>query len=113
MPNHVGERDRGRLIRQPSVGEKTHGGYARGVNHAGNAFLARDAQQFTRTRHVGGVHLFRISDPKPVIGRHMHDRITTGNGAAQRFHLQQIAGDCFGGEPGEIFELAGRADEDA
>jgi hypothetical protein len=43
----------------------------------------------------------------------MHHRITTRNGAAERIHLQQIAEDRFSGQPGEIFELAGGADQDA
>jgi hypothetical protein len=42
----------------------------------------------------------------------MHDSITPGNGAAQRFHLKQITNHGFGGESGQIFELAGGADED-
>jgi hypothetical protein len=43
----------------------------------------------------------------------MHDRITAGNGTAQRVHVQQVADDGFGWEAGEIFEFAGRTDEDA
>jgi hypothetical protein len=42
----------------------------------------------------------------------MHDRITAGNGAAQRFHFEQVAGYGFSRDRGEIFELAGGADED-
>jgi hypothetical protein len=57
--------------------------------------------------------LFRISDPKPVVGRHMHDRITTRDGVAQRFHLQQVAGDGLGRQAGEVFELAARTNEEA
>jgi hypothetical protein len=42
----------------------------------------------------------------------MHHSIAPGNGAAERVHPQQITNDGFGGESGEIFELAGGADED-
>ena len=83
------------------------------MNKPGHAFFARDAQQFTSTGHVGGMHLFRISDPKPVVGRHMHNRITTRNRLAQRFHLQQVAGDGLGRQAGEVFELAARTNEEA
>jgi hypothetical protein len=43
----------------------------------------------------------------------MHDRVTAGNCAAQRVDLQQVTGYGLGREAGEIFELAGGADEDA
>jgi hypothetical protein len=43
----------------------------------------------------------------------MHNRITTRNGFAQRFHLQQVAGDGLGLQAGEVFELAARTNEEA
>jgi hypothetical protein len=43
----------------------------------------------------------------------MHDRIAAGNGCAQCFDLQQVTGNGFSWEPGEIFEVAGGTDKDA
>ncbi len=100
VPDHFVDRNRSRLIRRACGGEKAHGGYARSVDHAADALFAGNAQQFPGTGHVGGVHGFWIGHPKPVIGGYVHDRITTGNGAAQCVHPQQITLDCFCGEPG-------------
>jgi hypothetical protein len=41
-----------------------------------------------------------LDHPKPVIGSYVDDSITTGNGAAQRVHPQQITENRFCGEPG-------------
>jgi hypothetical protein len=52
---------------QPSVGEKPYGGYARGVDKTrATPLLASDAQQLTRTHHVGRVHL--APDRLPIAG---------------------------------------------
>jgi hypothetical protein len=58
------------------------------------------------------VHDGRIGDPEAIVCGYVHDGVAALDGGAEGFWFEEVAGNGFCGEAGEVFEVAGGADEE-
>ena len=75
VADHVRQRNGSLLVHDGSVGLEAHRRDAGGVDDALDANLTRQLQQLACAIDVGGIHLFRIAHPQPVVGRYMNQSI--------------------------------------
>src|SRR5581483_818372 len=69
VADHLLERHWRILIRRRATAGEPHRRHARRVHHTPHAVSLRSFQQPTGAVHIGSVHLLRIANPQPVIGR--------------------------------------------
>ena len=94
----------------PSV-RKRHGGDAGGVDDAGDAGFAGQAQQVAGAVDVGAVHRIGVANPEAVVGGNVHHCVAALERGREGFGLGEIADDGVAGDAFEIGEIAGFADE--
>ena len=90
---------------------ESHGGDARGINHAAYLVFAGRLQNRLGASHVGAIHLIRIAHPQPIVGGYVKYHIASRHGFLQGRSVAQVANHSIGPQLLNISEVAAGTDQ--
>jgi hypothetical protein len=89
-----------------------HGGYAGGVDDAGDLGFAGEAEKVAGAINVGAIRGVGIANPEAIICGYVHYGVATGERWGEGLGMGEIADDRVARNAFEVFEVAGFADKE-